>query len=219
MKSTRNQSQKSQPRKRFVIYLAEFAAIILLGFAGYLIYNGYLAWQDRQNMEQINKTIIGLQENLQATSTTTEWGIERHCVQPEEKYRKLQLFCVIATESYTQVADYEELKSTINDYQTVLRLSGDLIAVSKNKGKTELYPEPLRKPSNVQPSRYSLEEDGHSSFKLANSEPRENNRQNRCRVVYEVARERPQAESIKLHTSVQCIFDAAESYFPITEKP
>lgn len=213
----KNQANSARPNKKRLIrsplaVILAIAIFIVLALVLITLRETYLDRQDRENMQTIDNTITQLQNRLQAVDENIKWNTDKYCVQPEEKYRKLQLSCVIATESLVGVSTATEVKNHINTYQETLNLSEDLVSVDEDGGASP-YPILKERSGVLLVPSLQMEREGSHSFRLVSSDA------SGCYSFFALAEGEARFRNIVLHASIKCSFDAREAYFPITERP
>lgn len=120
MKTKKNLTKtKPSPAKPPTTILL-IAALILIPLIGYAAYNSYLDWRDRENKDYIEKTITAATDKLRQKKPSVNWITRKQCVQPREKYLKLQMYCEIGSVASTQVKEESDIKNVVDNFNEAL---------------------------------------------------------------------------------------------------
>lgn len=210
MPAKQNPKKPKLPQRKSRALLPLVLSFVFVSLAGYIGCNSYLDWRDKQAIEQIDQAITKLHNKLVLEDSSVEWKLDRHCVQPEEKYRELQLYCVAGTTASVPVKSAQEVKRAIDKYRYVIGSNRNGIVT---KPASPEYPDlerPLKELAALKD--YESGKASYQTFDLKGLS------YNICEVTY-IIHALDKGNEPVLKISASCSVDTRQAYFPITERP
>lgn len=133
MPSPKSKLSSKQSNKITIVIISAIFAAIVLAIAGYIGYNSYLDYQDKQRFETVRASVKILRERLQtAAGPGTEWTMREFCREGSVKFQEALKSCDIVASTEVAVGSTMQGVQIMAKYKTVFGGASNLFTFQRN---------------------------------------------------------------------------------------